>query len=319
MSQMLMHQCNWEQSAAQIVTPTTSALSTINAIQSCVAASTSWTVASTGTISTGAKFLEIKPSNTSSVYAAYRIVFFEKVVSTTNKSTGASMSGTITWNSTSNIYVHFHPDGGNGTFTPQNAEGAVGSYIYVGASNTYRYFVNPTYADVWGAIPLASTAIWTYLCEGAFWLVNRSAATSHQLIGLGAIAAQATSFTNTSGQAVMQAQSFWKTGIASAAFTPAIMASNTTYRSYWTPAVSQNFSANNTPTTPISTPGTMTYEGIFLPISIESGRVFRGIYNTNNYKTRTTLQDNGVTVGFVFFPDDAQLGPTLTVIAFMNT
>lgn len=318
MSQMLMTPATWEMSAAQIVTPTTSALSTINAIQAAVAASNSWTVASTGTISTGAKYVECKPSNTSSVYAAYRLVFFEKVVSTTNK-TSVTMSGTITWNSTSNVYFHFCPDGGNGTFTPNNAEGAVGSYIYVGASNTSRYFSNPNYYDIWGAIPLASTAIWTYLCEGAFWLVNRSAATSHQLIGIGAIAAQATAYTNTSGQAVMQPQSFWKTGIASAAFTPSVMASTTTYRGYWTPNLAPYFSANNTLTTPISTPGTNTYGGIFLPISIESGRVFRGIYNTNNYKTRTTIQDNGSTVGFVWYPDDAQLGATLTAIAFMNT
>jgi hypothetical protein len=313
---MLMTSTTWEQSAAQIVTPTTSALSTINAIQSCVAASSSWTVASTGTISTGAKYVECKPSNTSSVYAGYRIVFFEKVVSATNKSAGASMTGTITWNSTSNIYFHFCPDGGSGTFTPQNAEGAVGSYIYVGSSTSYKYFAGGgVYNDIWGAMPLASTAIWTYLCEGAFWLVNRSAATSHTLIGLGALYSQSTAFTNPSGAPWMQPQSYFRSGIANTTFAPSNMFALNTYRGIWATA----YTVNSAALTTLSTPATGILGGVFIPILPNAGQVLRGIYNTNNYKTRTTIQDNGVTVGFVFFPDDAQLGPTLTAIAFMNT
>ena len=238
---MLMTPCTWELSAAQLVTPTTSALSTINAIQAAVAASSSWTVNSTGTVAaTGAKYIELKPSNTSSVYAGYRLVFYEKVVSTTNKRANASMSGTITWNSTSYIYYHFCPDGGSGTFTPANAEGAVGSYIYVGASNNYRNFDTvSSYYDVWGAIPLASTAIWTYLCEGAFWLVSRLSATSHTLVGIGALMAQATSYTNPGGAAWLQPASYFKTGITSSTFTPSVMYASGVVRGSWTAGVSK--------------------------------------------------------------------------------
>lgn len=315
MSQMLMTPCTWEQSAAQIVTPTTSALSTINAIQACVAASNSWTVASTGTISTGAKYVECKPSNNASVYAGYRIVFFEKVVSSTNKNAGASMTGTITWNSTSNVYYHFCPDGGSGTFTPQNAEGTNGQYIYVGSSTSYKYYSGGIYNDVWGAIPLASTAIWTYLCEGAFWLVNRSAATSHALYGIGALYAQSTAFTNPGGAAWMQPQSFARTGLSSASFTPTVMYASATVKGLW----STNYSTNPVGLAPISTPSSTGFGGVFIPILPTSGLVLRGIYNTNSYKTRTTIQDNGSTVGFVWYPDDAQSGVALTAIAFMNT
>jgi hypothetical protein len=316
MSQMLCTPCTWEQSAAQIVTPTTSALSTINAIQSCVAASSSWTVASTGTISTGAKFLEIKPSNTSSVYAGYRLVFFEKVVSATNKSAAASMSGTITWNSTSAIYYHFCPDGGSGTFTPANCEGANNSYIYVGSSTSYKYNAGGgIYNDVWGAITLPATAVWTYLCEGAFWLVNRSAATSHTLVGVGALMAGATAYTNPGGAAWMQPMSYFRSGITNTTFAPSNMFATNTPLGLWSPGYTVNSSALTT----LSTPAAATYGGVFLPIFPQNGRVLRGIYNTNNYKTRTTLQDNGSTVGYVWFPDDAQLGPTLTTLAFMHT
>ena len=320
MSQMLMTPCTWEQSAAQIVTPTTSALSTINAIQAAVAASSSWSVNSSGTVAaTGAKYIELKPSNNSSVYAGYRLVFFEKVVSTTNKSAGASLSGTITWNSTSAIYYHFCPDGGSGTFTPANCEGAVGSYIYVGASNSYRFSSSPNYYDIWGSIPLAATAIWTYLCEGAFWLVNRSAATSHTLMGIGALYAQATAYTNPGGNAWMQAASFHKTAISSATFSPTTMYTTTTYKSSWTPGTAQNFGSSNAAWSPISAPSAVSLGGIFIPILPQAGYVLRGIYNTTNYKTRTTIQDNASTVGFVWYPDYAQFGTTLVTLAFMNT
>lgn len=317
MSQMLMTPCVWQQSAAQLVTPTTSALSTINAIQATVAASSSWTVNSSGTVAaTGAKYIELKPSNNSSVYAGYRLVFFEKVVSATNKSAAASMSGTITWNSTSAIYYHFCPDGGSGTFTPANAEGAVGSYIYVGASNNYRCFAGGgIYNDVWGSITLPATAVWTYLCEGAFWLVNRSAATSHTLVGIGALMAQATAYTNPGGAAWMQPMSYFRSGISNTTFAPSNMFAANTYRGLWSPGYIVNSSALTT----LSAPAAATYGGVFLPIFPQNGWVFRGVYNTNNYKTRTTIQDGGSTVGYVWFPDDAQLGSTLIALAFMNT
>ena len=316
MSQMLMTPCTWEQSAAQIVTPTTSALSVINAIQACVAASNSWTVVSTGTVTaTGAKYVECKPSNTSSVYAGYRLVFFEKVVSITNKNASASMTGTITWNSTSNVYFHFCPDGGSGTFTPNNCEGAVGSYIYVGSSTSYKYAAGGgIYNDVWGAIPLASTAIWTYLCEGAFWLINRSAATSHILLGIGAIMAQSTAYTNPGGAAWMRPQSYYKAGIANATFTPTVMMTSP-IQGFW----GTNFSSSNGTIAIISTPVSgASRTGVFIPI-LMGGIVLRGIYSITGYKTRTTIQDNGVTVGYTWFPDDAQFSSTLEEIAFMNT
>jgi len=317
MSQMLMTPCTWEQSAAQIVTPTTSALSTINAIQAAVAASNSWSVNSSGTVTaTGAKYIELKPSNNSSVYAGYRLVFFEKVVSATNKSTAASMSGTITWNSTSAIYYHFCPDGGSGTFTPANAEGAVGSYIYVGSSTSYKFFAGGgVYNDIWGSIPLAATAIWTYLCEGAFWLINRSAATSHTLVGIGALMAQTTAYTNPSGSAWMQPMSYFRSGISNTTFAPSNMFAVNTYRGIWSPG----YNVNNAALTTLSTPAGTAYGGVFVPILPQSGYVLRGIYNTNSYKTRTTIQDNAATVGYVWFPDDAQFNTTLIALAFMNT
>jgi hypothetical protein len=317
MSQMLMTPCVWQQSAAQIITPTTSALSTINAIQSAVAASSSWTVNSSGTVAaTGAKYIELKPSNNSSVYAGYRLVFFEKVVSATNKSAAASMSGTITWNSTSAIYYHFCPDGGSGTFTPANCEGANNSYIYVGSSTSYKYNAGGgIYNDVWGSITLPATAVWTYLCEGAFWLINRSAATSHTLVGVGALMAQTNAYTNPSGSAWMQPMSYFRSGITNTAFAPSNMFAVNTYRGLWSPG----YIVNSAALTTLSTPGTTGYGGIFVPILPQIGYVLRGIYNTNNYKTRTTIQDNAATVGYVWLPDDAQFGTTLTALAFMNT
>jgi hypothetical protein len=317
MSQMLMTPCTWQQSAAQIITPTTSALSTINAIQAAVAASSSWSVNSSGTVAaTGAKYIELKPSNNSSVYAGYRLVFFEKVVSATNKSAAASMSGTITWNSTSAIYYHFCPDGGSGTFTPANCEGANNSYVYVGSSTSYKYNAGGgIYNDVWGSITLPATAIWTYLCEGAFWLVNRSAATSHTLVGVGALMAQTTAYTNPGGSAWMQAMSYFRSGISNTTFAPSNMFAVNTPRGLWSPG----YNVNSAALTTLSTPAAATYGGVFLPIFPQNGWVLRGIYNTNSYKTRTTIQDAASTVGYVWFPDDAQFSTTLIALAFMNT
>ena len=324
MAQPLMSSITWEQSAAQLITPTTSALATINAIQAAVTASSSWTVASTGTVTaTGAKYLEIKPSNTSSIYADQRIVFYEKVVSSTNKSVSAVSTSAITWNSTSYIYFHFNPVGGSGTFNPNNCEGAVGSYIYSGgATNGYRWQNWPTLYDVWGAIPLPATAIWTILGEGAFWMVLRTAATSHTLLGIGAIEGYIPNTggvpnqTNASGTPWMLQSIYYKTGITSTTFNIASFAAPTTLGAFTHQTGTGLFwkQTNNNIPTFITLPTTFSQTNTFVPIPL-----MRGIYTTAGFKTRSVLQDSGTTIGYTWYPDDAQSGTTLHCLAFLHT
>jgi len=77
--------CTWNMGAAQLVTPTSSQLAAVNAIQAAVTASTYWTVNSTGTTTAGYKYVEARLTNTSSVYKDYRILFVERVNSATGK------------------------------------------------------------------------------------------------------------------------------------------------------------------------------------------------------------------------------------------
>ena len=325
MAQPLMSSITWEQSAAQLITPTTSALATINAIQAAVTASTSWTVASTGTVTaTGAKYVEIKPSNTSSIYADQRIVFYEKVVSTTNKQSGTYTGGSMVWNSTSYVYFHFNPVGGSGTFNPNAAEGAVGQYIYSGgATGGYRYqqsFNN--FSDVWGQIPLPATAIWTILGEGAFWMVLRTAATSHTLLGIGAIEGYIPNTggvpdqTNASGTPWMLQSIYYKTGITSATFNVASFAAPTALGAFTHHTGTNSFwkATNNNIPTFVTIPTTFSQTNTFVPIPL-----MRGIYTTSGFKTRSVLQDSGTTIGYTWYPDDAQSGSALHCLAFLHT
>ena len=322
MPQPLMSSITWEQSSAQLITPTTSALSLINAIQSAVTASSSWTVASTGTVTaTGAKYVEVRPSNTSSIYANQRIVFYEKVVSSTNKQGSAVSTGGITWNSSSHIYFHFNPVGGSGTFNPNNCEGAVGSYIYSGgATNGYRWQSWPTLYDVWGAIPLPATAIWTLLGEGAFWMVLRTAATSHTLLGIGAIQGYVPggigNQTNATGTPWMLQSVYYKTGISSATFNVASFGAPTSIGAFTNQTGTGALwkQTNNNIPTYVTISATFSQTNTFVPIPL-----MRGIYTTSGFKTRSVLQDSGTTIGYTWYPDDALSGQALHCLAFLHT
>jgi hypothetical protein len=89
--------------AAQLVTPTSSQLATVNAIQASVTASANWSVNATGTSTAGYKWVEIKPSNTSSLYKDYRVLIVERVNTSTNKGAIAVTGDGFAWNSTTNI------------------------------------------------------------------------------------------------------------------------------------------------------------------------------------------------------------------------
>lgn len=163
--------------AAQIVTPTSSALAMVNAMQAAVVSSVNWTVNATGTTAAGFKWVEVKPASATSLYKDFRVLILEKAT----YSSGRGLTNGA-WNSASYVYVHFCPDGGSSwtTFTPANIESAASVYVgskYKSAADT----------PIWNTIPSSWSATWLYECDGALWFINRSTATSHAAFGFGHI------------------------------------------------------------------------------------------------------------------------------------
>lgn len=316
-------------SAAQLISPTTSQLAVVNAIQTAVAASTNWSVNATGTSTAGFKWLEIKPSNVNSLYKDYRILVVERVNTSTNKSFSANDGGA--WNGTSYVYFTFAPDGGAAhvTFTAANIE--TSSDVYVGS----RY-KNGT-SSVWHTIPMPCTALWLYLADGAFWIIDRSAATSHTILGLGhVLVGTGYSDYNTAGTEVGVSGCYKKSGIASSTLTGQLATTPVTF--FWsgsgTSARTLNVWTSAWILQSFLNPGALLIDPMagannamtFPPVMIHcqsSGSVgnltiLRGIYWKGNIKTRTTITSSGSTAGFTFYPDDAASGINLVAIAFMN-
>ena len=325
----ILSPCVWEMSAAQLITPTTSQLAVVNAIQSSVTSSTNWTVNATGTSTIGAKWIEIKPSNLNSLYKDYRILIVERVNTSTNKILAAASGDGSAFNGTSNVYFTFAPDGGAAhvTFTIANLETA--NDVYVGT----RYKNGSSTA--WACIPMPCTALWLYLCDGAFWIVDRVAGSSHFLLALGHIAASAGySDFNTAGTEVGLSGIRKTASLTSSTMMTQAVA--TQYLANWfgsgtgartfqvlqgAPGARLYTSDSNSVTNYFYGAGGATTM-VFPPLAVYSTAnpiIFRGVYLGFGQKTRTTIQSNGSTVGYTFYPDDAAQGTNLGTFAFLNT
>lgn len=331
--------------AAQLVTPISSQLAAVNAIQAAVTASVNWTVNATGTSSAGYKWIEIKPSNVNSLYKDYRIFICERVNYSTGRIAFAGNNTGTSFGLTSNIYIYFAPDGGASgvTFTPANIETA--SSIYVGT----KYYISTGTSHPWHAIASSWTAIWLYECDGAIWIINRAGGTSHQILLLGNICVPAKASQkdfNTSGTEIGVPGALNKTAIASASLSGVFNTSNFYYfydNNGATPkGCSTTTFSSTSATATVTGPninGTQVaaqyYEpinaqaGVFQPINFyglgsvsatSSPLLLRGVYWTANLKTRTTLQTGSpaTTIGYTWYPDDT-IAPTANVFAFMNT
>jgi len=321
----------WEMSAAQLITPTSSQLAVVNAIQSAVTSSTNWSVNATGTSTAGFKWVEIKPSNVNSLYKDYRILVVERVNTSTNKVfTSASGDGSA-WNSTANVYFLLVPDGGAAhvTFTIANLETT--SDVYVGTR--YKTSTN----TVWATIPVPCTALWLYLCDGAFWIVDRASATSHFLLALGHVMTfTGLSDFNTGGTEVGLAGIRKSTSLTSQTMFNQLTTAQgiTVWSGSGTGArTSTGGTAGGTGRVfPNDSSASSNYylgrnsTMSFPPVSYWTGDgtnnqtvVFRGLYLGLGQKTRTTIQSNGQTVGYTFYPDDTASGTALATLAFLNT
>jgi hypothetical protein len=317
--------------AAQLVTPTTSQLATVNAIQAAVTASTNWTVNATGTSTAGFKWVEVRPSNTSSLYKDYRILVVERVNNGTNKSFPTGDGGSV--NSTNFVYFLFVPDGGAAhvTFTVANLE--TSSDVYVGS----RY-KNGT-STVWHTVPMPCTAVWLYLCDGAFWLIDRVTGSSHTLLGLGHVVVwtgysdfNATgtefgipSFRKQSGITPGSAMSWLQSSHSNGCWFGSGTSPRTYLQGYQTNVRDYPSDVNATYNAFLSQNSTMT----FYPVSLfyyvtavgpyQSVCIWRGVFLGLGQKTRTTIQSNAATVGFTFYPDDAASGINLATLCFLNS
>jgi len=331
---------------AQLISPTSSQLATVNAIQAAVNASTHWTVNSTGTTTNNYKYIEVKPSNLTSVYKDYRILFVERVNNSANK----NYAGANPFNSATAVPVYFAPDGGSSwcTFTPANIDSANPPYV----GTRYRFGTSSSSTYNWaGGIISPWTATWFYECEGAMWLINRGGATSHQIMALGSIfvpsRASLTDF-NQGGTEVGLPGTWFANGLGSNSIQgPSLIASSIPYIWYQTaagsPPTKSTVQGTGNPSTrgmPMSNLTTLTNKSFFsseggmiaLPINWyldvsasanpgNSAFVFRGVYLTSNIQTRTTIQSGSPasTIGYTFFPDDTAVATTTFALAFLNS
>lgn len=338
--------CTWNMTAAQLVTPTTSQLATVNAIQAAIAASAHWTVHSTGTTTTGYKYVEARPSNTASVYKHYRILFVERVNNASNKNYG----GTAPFNTGTQIPIYFAPDGGASwcTFTPANIDSALPPYV----GTKYRWGTSAATTYMWsglGGSP-AWTAIWLYECEGALWLVNRASAASHAVVAIGAcfVPTRSTLVDYNEQGTEIGLPAIWQntTGWSGASIGgPAFMSGGTPFIWYQTaPGTKSTVQGTNGPAVRAASISTnaaglnslysaaggaaMPPVNWYLEVSTlanagNSAFVNRGMYFTSNMQTRTTIQMGAPlsTIGYTFFPDDTANGSTTATfaLAFMNT
>jgi hypothetical protein len=333
--------CTWEMSAAQIISPTTSQVALVNALQASVVASTNWVVNATGTSTAGFKYVEIKPANTQSLYKDYRILIVERVNTATNKTLSTSDGGSF--NSTGFVYLLFSPDGGSAHVTPTFSNIETSSDVYVGS----RYKSGTS--SVWLTLPVPCTATWLYLCDGALWIVDRVGAASHTLLGVGQVQTL-TGFTdyNTGGAEVGVPTFFTRAGLTSATMITQVM--NTGAQAFWhgSGSTSRTFvtltggsnarlfgtdsnASSNYFLSSKALPATganisaMSFPPVAYWYNWSAGSggqsvvVLRGVHFGFGQKTRTTIQSDGTTVGFTFYPDDAASGSALATLCFLNT
>lgn len=340
----------WQMGAVQLIPSTTSQLAAINAIQAAITASSHWTVSATGTTTTGYKYVEAAPVG-STLYSEYRVLFVERINSNTNKSVPDGYYQTP-FNSASYILMRFVPDGGRAgvTFTPANIETGTESYVGTnykdGSTQVWHAFISP-----W-------TAMWLYTCDGAMWLIDRQAQTTHNLVAFGHIYVPSGNCEERNGSNVECGVPcyFSRRGITSGTLTGGTSTSsliantnNTGSGGFWrwTGVATRSLvtSALGNPRNGLSGPPDTSSDteerqyastsggAIFEPFNwnpVASGGshattfgpyLMRGVYVTQNMKTRTTIQTGtpATTIGFTWYPDDAAQGTGLRPIAFVNT
>ncbi len=331
--------CTWNMTAAQLVTPTSSALAAVNAIQAMITSSTYWTVNSTGTTTAGYKYVEARLTNTSSIYKDYRVLFVERVNTSTNK----NYFGTNPFNTTTNVMVYFAPDGGSSwcTFTPANIETA--NNVYVGT----RYMFSGTLWQ-WMSMPGPWTAFWMYECDGQMWIVNRTGATAYYISSIGAtyISSRDTHVDYNEANTEVGLPGMYQ---RTAAMSTSIILSTSLFAAsganvlFWynstgttkVPVVSSSpYSAfdgapnNQNQTNAVYS--TTSNSAIFKPIIMytntgvttnSSSFLVRGAFWGGNMQTRTTIKDAaGVnTLGYSWYPDDTATPSTNVDLVFMNT
>lgn len=324
----------WNMGAVQLVTTTTSQLSTLNSIQAAFTASTYWEQESTGTSSLGYKYIVVRPKAAlSSIYRDYRIFICERVNYTTGRIIGDGTAVASRFNTTTAVMCYFCPDGGALTFTAANIESGD---IWPGTA--YKSGTN----TVWHPIVMPSTALWLYEADGVVWMVSRSSATSHTLMALGNvmyIAKDTYIDYNSSSVETGCASFYYASGFTNSTALPGQMFSiSVKSNAFWykpTGVATRTLQAMNG--TSIANTGngvvssllaTTTYDATatatFTPVlsygfnNVLAGAVaFRGLYWAGFFKTRTTVQKSGTTIGYTWFPDDTS--QTLHGIAFMNS
>jgi len=313
--------CTWTMSAAGLVTPTTSQLSAVNTIQTLITNSSNWRVVSTGTTASGKKYVEAAPL-IGSLYKDMRVLFLEMAINNNGK-TFYDNSTTLV----NKLCYMICPDGGASycTFTPSRLEAASAPYAPVYVGSKYA-------TDVWSSIDSPYTAIWMYECDGAMWLVNRNAATSHSLHAIGQVfnhprtdwqdwneagtelglmgvySVRGLTATSLAGATTLFNSSTSNRGLvfftrtsAAAAATIRNVNNGQTPDAAW---IVQNASYN-------STLGT----ALFMPVAAVGSNnigavVMRGFYLIGTFQTRTTIKDStgATTLGYTFYPDDINAG-----------
>lgn len=327
--------CTWNMGAVQLVSTTTSQLSTLNSIQAAFIASTYWEQESTGTSSLGYKYIVVRPkSSLNSIYRDYRIFFCERVNFTTGRIIGDGTAVASRFNTTTNVMAYFCPDGGALTFTAANIESGD---IWPGTN--YK----SSSSTVWHSVAVACTAVWIYEADGISWLVSRQAASSHSLMGLGNIMYVAKDTYvdyNSSSVEIGPAGAYTATAITNAtAFTSQLFNGTTKCQFFWwkptgsstrtaqTMSGATNISGSPQPfisgltLTGLydTTAGTTAFNPIYMIVSGASTAgttAFRGVYWCGAFKTRTTIQKSSSTIGYTWYADDSV---ATNGLAFMNT
>lgn len=327
----------WSMGAVQLVSTTTSQLSTLNSIQAAFIASTYWEQETTGTSSAGYKYIVVRPKvSLGSIYKDYRIFFCERVNFSTNRVIGDGTAVASRFNTTTNVMAYFCPDGGALTFTAANIE--TGD-IWPGTN--YKNVGNT--ATIWHSVAVTCTAVWLYEGDGVCWLVSRQSASSHSLMGLGNIMYIAKNtlidYGSTSPTTEIGCAAFY-TGVA---FTNTVLVNqlmNSTSKShgFWykpTGVATRTCQAMNG--TNIAGTGSSYTNGLitttaydasnttfFQPVlvyalnnTVVGATALRGVYYAGFFKTRTTIQNGGSTIGYTWFADDAL--QTAHGIAFINS
>lgn len=318
--------CSWSMTAAQLVTPTNTQLALLNSIQAAFIASTYWEQETTGVSSLGYKYFIVRPKAAlGSLYGDIRIFFCER----SNYSSSRYIAdGTTGFNTATSVMAYMCPDGGACTFTPANIETWPGD-IY--PNTNYR---EPGLKTVWANIPVGAGALWLYECDGAVWLTTRSSATSYNLFAFGNIhyvAAADFIDENAAGTQIGLVGSYVKKGLTGSMSGTSMFVNTGIQNSFWTKtsgvavrvyrgaanfAIAGSAMSNPTYETYKSTASFIPVLAVYTAINLYGNIALRGLYFSGAFKTRTTIQTAGSTIGYTFYPDDTVSSYCL---AFMNS